>query len=198
MAITMTRYATRYTGHAVAIIEYAQTLGGASANDLFAQEEENRLLYDDANGMQYGSFGDQAINGENDTLESQRENEALQRVIAKTSEYVSKDQGFWRMLTQDSNMVDIFDIAPQENVARGTTTPFAYAGQGARLARYQHLVSKLSSQGDSNPVNGVKVDWLPEDETIEMRKNGPASIKTLESDEGPLVGTFADAAAAMQ
>nr|CEG03558.1 unnamed protein product [Fusarium acuminatum CS5907] len=166
----MTRYATRYTGHAVAIIEYAQTLGGASANDLFAQEEENRLLYDDANGMQYGSFGDQAINGENDTLESQRENEALQRVIAKTSD----------------NMVDIFDIAPQENVARGTTTPFAYAGQGARLARYQHLVSKLSSQGDSNPVNGVKVDWLPEDETIEMRKNGPASIKTLESDEGPL------------
>lgn len=194
----MMRYAMRYTGHAVAIVEYAQTSGGASANDLFIQEEENRLLYDDANGMQYGSFGDQAINGENDTLESQRENEALQRVIAKTSEYVSEDQGFWRMLIQDSNMVDIFDIAPQENGARGTTTPFAYAGQGARLARYQHLVSKLSSQGDSNPVNGVKVDWLPEDETIEMRKNGPASIKTLESDEGPLVGTFADAAAAMQ
>ncbi|KIL93610.1 hypothetical protein FAVG1_03592 [Fusarium avenaceum] len=178
----MMRYAMRYTGHAVAIVEYAQTSGGASANNLFIQEEENRLLYDDANGMQYGSFGDQAINGENDTLESQRENEALQRVIAKTSD----------------NMVDIFDIAPQENGARGTTTPFAYAGQGARLARYQHLVSKLSSQGDSNPMNGVKVDWLPEDETIEMRKNGPASIKTLESDEGPLVGTFADAAAAMQ
>lgn len=84
----------RYTGHAVAIVEYAQTSGGASANNLFIQEEENRLLYDDANGMQYGSFGDQAINGENDTLESQRENEALQRVIAKTSEYVSEDQGF--------------------------------------------------------------------------------------------------------
>ncbi|KAF4998334.1 hypothetical protein FGRMN_3214 [Fusarium graminum] len=175
------------------------TYDEASANDLFNKEEENRLLYDDANGMQYGSFGDQAINGENDTLESQRENEALQRVIAKTSEYVREDRGFRKMLTQvDSNMVDIFDIAPQENVARGTTTPFAYAGQGARLARYQHLVSKLSSQGDSNPVNGVKVDWLPEDETIEMRKNGPASIKTVESDDGPLVGTFADAAAAMQ
>jgi hypothetical protein len=39
--------------------------------------------------MQYGSFGDQAINGENDTLEAQRENEALQRVIAKTSECVA-------------------------------------------------------------------------------------------------------------
>ncbi|KAF4966227.1 hypothetical protein FSARC_6112 [Fusarium sarcochroum] len=159
----------------------ASCLGRGDGN-AYDEEEENRLLYDDANGMQYGSFGDQAISGENDTLEAQRENEALQRVVAKTSD----------------NMVDIFDIAPQENVARGTTTPFAYAGQGARLARYQHLVSKLSSQGDNSPVSGVKVDWLPEDETIEMQKNGPASIKTLESDKGPLVGTFADAAAAMQ
>ncbi|KAJ4270550.1 hypothetical protein NW762_002238 [Fusarium torreyae] len=159
----------------------ASCLGRGDSN-AYDEEEENRLLYDDANGMQYGSFGDQAISGENDTLEAQRENEALQRVVAKTSD----------------NMVDIFDIAPQENVARGTTTPFAYAGQGARLARYQHLVSKLSTQGDNSPVSGVKVDWLPEDETIEMQKNGPASIKTLESDEGPLVGTFADAAAAMQ
>ncbi|KAM5342790.1 hypothetical protein ACJ41O_013756 [Fusarium nematophilum] len=154
---------------------------GRRDGDAYEEDEENRLLYDDANGMQYGSFGDQALSGENDTLEAQRENEALQRVVAKTS----------------NNMVDIFEIAPQENAARGTTTPFAYAGQGARLARYQHLVSKLSSQGD-NPAGGVKVDWLPEDETIEMQKNGPASIKTLESDDGPLVGTFADAAAAMQ
>ncbi|KAF4961300.1 hypothetical protein FGADI_318 [Fusarium gaditjirri] len=158
------------------------SLGFLKKDPLTCQEEENRLLYDDANGMQYGSFGDQAINGENDTLEAQRENEALQRVIAKTSD----------------NMVDIFEIAPQENTNRGATTPFAYAGQGARLARYQHLVSKLGNQGDNNPASGVKVDWLPEDETIEMQKNGPASIKTLESDEGPLVGTFADAAAAMQ
>ncbi|KAF4985676.1 hypothetical protein FDECE_16399 [Fusarium decemcellulare] len=154
---------------------------GRRDGDAYDEEEENRLIYDDANGMQYGSFGDQALGGENDTLEAQRENEALQRVVAKTS----------------NNMVDIFEIAPQENPARGTTTPFAYAGQGARLARYQHLVAKLSNQGES-PANGVKVDWLPEDETIEMQKNGPASIKTLESDDGPLVGTFADAAAAMQ
>ncbi|RSL55456.1 hypothetical protein CEP54_009340 [Fusarium duplospermum] len=156
---------------------------GRRDGDAYDEEEENRLLYDDTNGMQYGSFGDQSLNGENDTLEAQRENEALQRVVAKTS----------------NNMVDIFDIAPQDNVPRGTTTPFAYAGQGARLARYQHLVSKLSNQGESPAnANGVKVDWIPEDETIEMQKNGPASIKTLESDEGPLVGTFADAAAAMQ
>ncbi|KAF9773301.1 hypothetical protein IL306_008939 [Fusarium sp. DS 682] len=169
----------------------ASCLGRGDANT-YDEEEENRLLYDDANGMQYGSFGDQAINGENDTLEAQRENEALQRVIAKTSEYVREHKEL-----KDADP-DIFEIAPQENANRGTTTPFAYAGQGARLARYQHLVSKLSNQGDNSPASGVKVDWLPEDETIEMQKNGPASIKTLESDEGPLVGTFADAAAAMR
>lgn len=52
---------------------------------LLLQNEENRLLYDDGNGVQYGSFGDAALNGEGDTAEVQRENEALQRVVAKTS-----------------------------------------------------------------------------------------------------------------
>lgn len=51
------------------------------------QDEENRLLYDDANGGQYGSFGEPALSGD-DTLEAQRENEALQRVVAKTSKSV--------------------------------------------------------------------------------------------------------------
>ncbi|KPM34489.1 hypothetical protein AK830_g12077 [Neonectria ditissima] len=154
---------------------------GRRDSDAYDEDEADRLLYDDANGMQYGSFGDQGLTGENDTLEVQRENEALQRVVAKTS----------------NNMVDIFEIAPQENAARGASTPFAYAGQGARLARYQHLVSKLNAQSDA-PAPGVKVDWLPEEETIEMQRNGPASIKTIDTEDGPLVGTFADAAAAMQ
>ncbi|CAM1505756.1 Fc.00g113930.m01.CDS01 [Cosmosporella sp. VM-42] len=154
---------------------------GRHDSDAYDEDEENRLLYDDANGMQYGSFGDQNLAGENDTLEVQRENEALQRVVARTS----------------NNMVDIFEIAPQETTTRGASTPFAYAGQGARLARYQHLVSKLNSQNDSPPP-GVKVDWLPEEETIEMQKNGQGSVKTLDRDDEPLVGTFADAAAAMK
>ncbi|KAI5459384.1 late endosomal/lysosomal adaptor and MAPK and MTOR activator-domain-containing protein [Mariannaea sp. PMI_226] len=163
---------------------------GRRDKDAYEEDEESRLLYDDANGMQYGSFGDQGLAGENDTLEAQRENEALQRVVAKTS----------------NNMVDIFEIAPQENATRGATTPFAYSGQGARLARYQHLVAKLNTEGDGNSPaatapGGVKVDWIPEEETIEMQRNGnngAASIKTIDTDDGPLVGTFADAAAAMQ
>lgn len=57
----------------------------SGANYGLLQSEENRLLYDDGNGVQYGSFGDAALNGEGDTAEVQRENEALQRVVAKTS-----------------------------------------------------------------------------------------------------------------
>lgn len=36
--------------------------------------------------MQYGSFGDHQMTGQNDPLEAQREIEALQRVVARTSE----------------------------------------------------------------------------------------------------------------
>ncbi len=38
--------------------------------------------------MQYGSFGDPALGGD-ETIEAQRENEALQRVVAKTSKLVN-------------------------------------------------------------------------------------------------------------
>lgn len=37
--------------------------------------------------MQYGSFGEQQMTGQHDPLEAQREIEALQRVVARTSEY---------------------------------------------------------------------------------------------------------------
>lgn len=94
-------------------------------------------------------------------------------------------------------MVDIFEIAPQEPANRGSSTPFAYAGQGARMARYQHLVSKLNANEDSPPA-GVKVDWLADEDTVEVNSERPASLKTLDEDDGALVGTFADAAAAMK
>ena len=61
------------------------TLLAVVLTSIFLQDEEGRLLYDEANGGQYGSFGDQALMGENDTVETQRENEALQRVVARTS-----------------------------------------------------------------------------------------------------------------
>lgn len=53
------------------------------------QEDESRLLLDDPNNFQYGSFGEQNANTHTDPLESQRELEALQKVVAKTSKYGS-------------------------------------------------------------------------------------------------------------
>lgn len=91
-------------------------------------------------------------------------------------------------------MVDVFEIAPPPGTGRGSSTNFAYAGQGARLARYQHLVAKLNAEED-NQHTGIKVGWLADDETIEMHGNRPASVKS-ERGEDALVGTFADAAAA--
>jgi hypothetical protein len=55
------------------------------ANDS-AQDEESRLLFDDPSGVHYGSFGEQQVGGGDDPIEVQREIEALQRVVARTSE----------------------------------------------------------------------------------------------------------------
>lgn len=92
-------------------------------------------------------------------------------------------------------MVDIFEIAPQQPSASASAA-FGYAGQGARVARYQHLVSKLSSEDELQEV-GIKIDWLAEDDGPDSQNERPMSLKTLDNDDGALVGTFADAAAAM-
>ncbi|KAK0386779.1 hypothetical protein NLU13_6615 [Sarocladium strictum] len=155
---------------------------GQRNKDAYDEDEENRLLYDDANGVQYGSFGEPAMNGD-DTLEAQRESEALQRVVAKTS----------------NNMVDIFEIAPGETSSRTNTNAFAYAGQGARVARYQHLISKLGTHEDDPSAAGVKVEWMGEDDNAESSGlSNSTTLRAPPADEGPLVGTFADAAAAMR
>jgi hypothetical protein len=152
-------------------------LGRRESSD-YREDEEEGLLYQDANGMQYGSFGE-GLNGEHDTIEAQRENEAIQNVVAKTS----------------NNMVDVFEIAPQTTTPAGPSSHFAYAGQGARLARYQRLVSKLGA-ADESPPAGVRVGWLADEDPVDSNQEQATSLKTLEGDDGALVGTFADAAAA--
>lgn len=99
-------------------------------------------------------------------------------------------------------MVDIFEIAPQHQMARPNPGPFAYAGQEAHIVRYQNLLAKLASKHDDQGRNStqgqgppdIQVDWFPEEETVEMQGKAP-SVRS-DSDQ-PLVGTFADAAAAM-
>ncbi|CRK47140.1 hypothetical protein BN1723_007365 [Verticillium longisporum] len=85
------------------------------------------------------------------------------------------------------NMVDIFEIAPQDQAARPAPALFAYAGQEARIVRYQHLLSKLASkdegEGQGQGPAGVQVNWLPQEDTVDVQRRAP-SIKS-ESD-GPL------------
>jgi len=52
------------------------------------QEDEAQHLFDDPNNLHYGSFDQQHMMGQEDPQEVQREIEALQRVVARTSEYV--------------------------------------------------------------------------------------------------------------
>lgn len=55
------------------------------------QDENSRLLFDDAHANQYGSFGDQNTGiVQADPQELQRENEALQKIVAQTSKYVER------------------------------------------------------------------------------------------------------------
>lgn len=94
-------------------------------------------------------------------------------------------------------MVDVFEFPPQAqgHNPRTTPAPFTYAGQEAKIARYQNLLSKISAgdnDGEGEGADGIYVDWSSEEqETIEMQ--GPDG----KADDKPLVGTFADAAAAM-
>jgi len=89
-------------------------------------------------------------------------------------------------------MVDVFEIAPSEAAPRMTPASYALAGQEARVARYQNLLSKLAVTEALDPE--VRVDWIPRvDDTIEMQQGVP----TVKAEAGaPLVGNFTDAATA--
>ena len=61
--------------------------------------------------------------------ESCRRPPSTRAAVCAVSDYI--------MLTAGSNMVDVFEIAPQRDAAaqRGAQPSFAYAGQEARLLR---------------------------------------------------------------
>ncbi|KAK4238116.1 late endosomal/lysosomal adaptor and MAPK and MTOR activator-domain-containing protein [Achaetomium macrosporum] len=151
---------------------------GSRRHDDYDEDDEAQHLFEDSSNMHYGSFGQQHMMGQEDPQEAQREIEALQRVVARTS----------------NNMVDIYEIVPHDKAAQPVSVPYVYAGQDANMVQYQTLLSKLSSQDDLAAV--ARVDWgTPEDDTIEMQQ-GVVPIK-VDGGEA-LVGNFADAAAAMR
>lgn len=133
------------------------------------EDDVSRLLFDDSNTMQYGSFADHNANSQADPLESQREVEALQRVVARTS----------------NNLVDVFEITPQEPQR---AQPAVFSGQDARLARYQNILSKISPEDGAEPD---VVEWLPSDDETSDAHGKSHHIKEFSGES--LVGTFADA-----
>lgn len=124
----------------------ASCLGGGQPRDPVEREqdevESGPLLFSVPNGLHYGSFAEpQMMAPHSDPSRTQRETEALQRVVARTSD----------------GMVDIYD----------TTTPGAYSrhkhgGVRDRKAQYQFVLTRVDSNGslstdeeDDAPVQGV-------------------------------------------
>lgn len=97
-------------------------------------------------------------------------------------------------------MVDVYEIAPQESriLNDEATASYVQAGQEARMARYQSLLTKLSARdGPGAAAVAGRIEWdAPEEDDIEHQGNG--SLVKVEANAEPLVGTFREAAAAMQ
>ncbi|KAL2890682.1 late endosomal/lysosomal adaptor and MAPK and MTOR activator domain-containing protein [Ceratocystis lukuohia] len=158
---------------------------GLSRNDYYDEDEERRLLEDDnVVGGQYGVLNDTPIMATEDGVEARQEFEALQRVVAKASD----------------NMVDIFEIGDS---ARPTPAPFAYAGQENRLMRYRNLLSKISGTDDDTDTAHLEPALPPvhvdasATTPVELSSTLYSTTEQLDK-EAALVGTFADAAAAMK
>lgn len=107
---------------------------------------------------------------QNDTSEAQREIEALQRVVARTSD----------------NMVDVFETAPP----KAPINPYGNANQEARQTWYHALLSRLGNEEDSASED--------EDEDGEDVAGIQVDVPRVKADPNDaLVGTFREAAAAM-
>ncbi|RWA12167.1 hypothetical protein EKO27_g2927 [Xylaria grammica] len=170
---------------------------GRQRNDSIDEDDVARLLSDDSNYMQYGSFAEHNLNSQADPLESQREVEALQRIVARTSKYaIHLPPSLIPLSANDhlSNLVDVFEITPQESQR---IHPAMFSEQDARLTRYQNILSKLSSDDGASTADGrpTSVEWLLNEEDNADLPEQNITIK--ESASGPFVGTFADAVTAV-
>lgn len=125
----------------------ASCLGGGQPRDPVEQEEQDEvesgpLLFSVPNGMHYGSFAEpQMMAPHSDPSRSQRETEALQRVVARTSD----------------GMADIYEPTP------GAYSRYKEGGVRDRKAQYQYLLTKIDSddaslstdEEDDEPLQGV-------------------------------------------
>ncbi|CAG8953609.1 hypothetical protein HYFRA_00010068 [Hymenoscyphus fraxineus] len=149
------------------------------------EDESSRLLFDDPHGHHYGSFADQHTGTtQADPQEVQRETEALQKVVAQTS----------------NHLVDIFAMVPPNGQ---TAASSIFPAQNAKILRYQDLLAKMSSDDQSiraKPLSAentpnVSDGWLSEEDDLEEMK----SYRPVKSDGiGPLLGGFENAESAME
>ena len=84
-----------------------------------------------------------------------------------------------------SNLVDVFEITPQESQR---AQPAVFSGQDARMARYHNILAKLTPEDGADPD---VVEWLPSDDETSDVQGRNHHIKELSGES--LVGTFADA-----
>lgn len=122
----------------------ASCLGGGQPRDPVEQDEveSGPLLFSVPNGMHYGSFAEpQMMAPPSDPSRSQSETEALQRVVARTSD----------------GMADVY-----ENATPGAYSRHKHGSVRDRKAQYQILLSKVDSddslstdEEDDAPLQGV-------------------------------------------
>lgn len=164
-------------------------LGDRRRRDVYDEEDEAQRLFDDPNNLHYGSFEEHDNHGQEDPQEAQREIEALQRVVARTS----------------NNMIDVYDMMPQDDRNAGSDGLYnpvhTQEPSVAGVARYQSLLAKLSVQDEFTVAH---IDWgTPADEEVPvelMHQRGGTAVTPvkLEGGNDALVATFSGAAAAMR
>ncbi|KAG0651793.1 hypothetical protein D0Z07_1960 [Hyphodiscus hymeniophilus] len=170
----------------------ASCLGLDRDRELSSEDENSRLLFDDPHASHYGSFGDQGAGTiQADPQEVQRETDALQKVVAQTSNT--------RTLVPEltpvySHLVDIFAMVPQ-NVMPAPNAIFP--AHDARLLRYRDVLAKMStneqSRGpllSSESTPNTSDGWISEEEGLdEPKRYKPVRLENV----GPLLGGFAEA-----
>ncbi|KAK6597552.1 hypothetical protein H4I95_09823 [Botrytis cinerea] len=127
-------------------------LGLERNRDSSDEGEDQRLLFEnDAHSHHYGSFGNQDSNAiQADPQEVQRETEALQKVVAQTS----------------NHLVDIFAMVPQ-NVPRAPVTMY-----NGRIEQY-----KTNPVEGTHPISD---GWASDDEDVEeMKKYKPVKSEDV-------------------
>lgn len=149
----------------------ASCLGGQPQDPVEQDEvESGPLLFSVPNGMHYGSFAEPQMAPHNDPSEAPRETEALQRVVARTSD----------------SMVDVYDTTPSTYPRR------KLGGVRDRQAQYQFLLSKVGSDDTLVAGDGL----LSTDEEDESQSEENFTHIKADCRKG-LVGSFREAAAAM-